>query len=563
MQVRVFEPPPMPSDDGFLRNVDSIVRGSIGADFTLWVRWHSQWLAWPGWEPIRDDLYLDGVKVVELLETAADRRTAVRVMPASDRLVLAIPFSEAEALVVAVAVLATDDLTQQLAASLQQGVALSAQLGESYMVAEDCARQISEELEQVTYLQSLNDYLQLCEVSRSPLDLARSVLPLLRDLIRAETLVFLTPQDISSDPRWPDRGIASPAIWIGSHDVDIEICRAVVRHFQSATKRQPVVRNRLTGETDGLSLPGLNSFLLVQVTQDDHQRGWILAMNRTSDPDRTYLNVDYPPWGLSDEEFGTVESGLVQAAASMLATHARNVYLFQEKECLLIGVLRSLINAMDAKDSYTCGHSDRVALVARRIGEELGLPTEECNALYVSGLLHDIGKIGVPDAVLLKPAKLTKEEYARIQQHPQQGYTILRHLDHLALVLPGVLHHHERYDGRGYPRGLQGEAIPLSARILAVADSYDAMSSCRPYRNTMPEAQVEAILREGAGTQWDPQVIAAFFRVLPEIRTICDSAEIHTKTILAASLRPNSQGGVQDSLVAALSITPGSVASSK
>jgi len=550
-------------DDGFVRRVDATVRSTLGDDFGLWVRCESQWLSWPGWKPIADEVGLDSVRVVELLAAAARRLAPTSLVSAPDRHVLAVPFTQGDALVVAVASLATEELPERLASSLQQGLALSLQLDESRLVVEESAQQISEDLEQVMYLQTLGAHLQLCEVSRSALDVARDVLPVLRDLIRAESLILVTPADKCDATR--STGCPGPdaedglslAFRVGRQEIDADACRALVRRFRSAAQRQPVVRNRLRGEIDGGAPAGLNSFLLTQVAKDDLHVGWLLALNRTPDPDREKLHADYPAWGLSDEEFGTVESGLVLAAASMLATHARNVHLFHEKEGLLIGVLRSLINAMDAKDSYTCGHSDRVALIARRIGEEIGLTREECNTLYVSGLLHDIGKIGVADAVLLKPGNLTPEEYAHIQQHPERGHTILKHLDQLAQVLPGVLHHHERYDGRGYPRGLQGAAIPLAARILAVADSYDAMSSCRPYRKAMPEAKVEAILKEGAGAQWDPQVIEAFFRILPEIRGICGSAEIHTQAILTATL-PNTmrEGLMNDSLSAALSMTP-------
>ncbi len=147
-----------------------------------------------------------------------------------------------------------------------------------------------------------------------------------------------------------------------------------------------MIRNRLHGEIEGVSFPGLENFLLVPVAKDDLHVGWLVALNRISVPERRLACGEYPTWGLSDEEFGTVESGLMLAAASMLVTHARNVQLLQEKESLFLGALRSLINAMDAKDPYTCGHSDRVALIARRLGEELGLSARERNALYISGL---------------------------------------------------------------------------------------------------------------------------------------------------------------------------------
>jgi HD-GYP domain-containing protein (c-di-GMP phosphodiesterase class II) len=139
----------------------------------------------------------------------------------------------------------------------------------------------------------------------------------------------------------------------------------------------------------------------------------------------------------------------------------------------------------------------------------------------MAGLLHDIGKIGVPDYVLGKPDRLTDEEFAQIKRHPEIGCAILKHLKQLHFVLPGVLHHHESFDGRGYPHGLAGDSIPLLGRIIAVADAYDAMTSDRPYRSGMPTEKAEAILRSGAGKQWDPRMIEAFFQEIDEAHQIC------------------------------------------
>ncbi|MBP86544.1 MAG: hypothetical protein CMJ64_07505 [Planctomycetaceae bacterium] len=147
----------------------------------------------------------------------------------------------------------------------------------------------------------------------------------------------------------------------------------------------------------------------------------------------------------------------------------------------------------------------------------MGLGEDYCERLYLTGLLHDVGKIGVRDAVLSKPGALTDEEFEEIKEHPDKGWAILQDLNPLSYVLPSVLHHHENYDGRGYPDNLAGEDIPLDGRILAVADAYDAMTSDRPYRSGMPHEKAEAILRNGAGSQWDAEGIDAFFRAMPDI----------------------------------------------
>ena len=145
---------------------------------------------------------------------------------------------------------------------------------------------------------------------------------------------------------------------------------------------------------------------------------------------------------------------------------------------------------------------------------------DELSDIYLAGLLHDIGKIGIRDDVLTKRGPLTDEEFKHIQQHVVIGHRILADLHAIAHLLPGVLYHHERYDGAGYPEGLKGDGIPLLARILAVADSFDAMNTSRPYRTAMPPERVDQILREGAGTQWDPLVIDAYVRCRERLAAI-------------------------------------------
>ena len=141
--------------------------------------------------------------------------------------------------------------------------------------------------------------------------------------------------------------------------------------------------------------------------------------------------------------------------------------------------------------------------------------------IYVAGLLHDIGKIGVSDTILGKPGALTKEEFQEVQKHPMIGFNILQGLKNLHHVLPGVRNHHENIDGSGYPDQLAGDQIPLMARILAVADAYDAMGSDRPYRRGMPVSKIETIFREGAAQQWDRSVIDAYFEIRDEIERLC------------------------------------------
>jgi putative nucleotidyltransferase with HDIG domain len=206
-------------------------------------------------------------------------------------------------------------------------------------------------------------------------------------------------------------------------------------------------------------------------------------------------------------ELGTIEVRLMESVAMILKAHLEIHRQFDEMRQMFEGTVRALISAIDAKDQYTCGHSSRVSELAESLARDLGLPDSEVETVRMAGLLHDIGKIGVSDAVLQKPGALNKEEFAEIKKHPELGYRILCGIKQFESILPGVRYHHESWDGRGYPEGLAGEAIPRIARILGVADAFDAMTSTRPYRNGMPIEQVEAIFRQGRGKQWDAEVV--------------------------------------------------------
>ena len=177
---------------------------------------------------------------------------------------------------------------------------------------------------------------------------------------------------------------------------------------------------------------------------------------------------------------------------------------------------RAMVAAVDARDPYTRVHSVSVAAYAVAIGRRMGLSAAAVESLRKAALLHDVGKIGVPDAILTKPGPLTADEFNTVKRHPEIAIEILGHLSVLADQLPSILHHHERYDGRGYPAGLRGEGIPIGARILAVADALDTMFSQRTYKAAYNVDQVRAELIAGSGRQFDPAVIQATLALLDE-----------------------------------------------
>jgi response regulator RpfG family c-di-GMP phosphodiesterase len=172
--------------------------------------------------------------------------------------------------------------------------------------------------------------------------------------------------------------------------------------------------------------------------------------------------------------------------------------------------LLGLAEAIEAKDAYTKGHCGRVAAYALALAAEAGYPEEGMEALEFASFLHDIGKIGIRDAVLLKPGPLDEKEWEHMRTHPVKGYEIASQIDMLKPTMPCIRNHHERWDGKGYPDGLAGEAIPLSARIVAIADAYDAMATDRPYKKALPLEDCERLLRKNAGVMYDPQLVEVF-----------------------------------------------------
>jgi putative nucleotidyltransferase with HDIG domain len=235
-----------------------------------------------------------------------------------------------------------------------------------------------------------------------------------------------------------------------------------------------------------LTLPSAGLGLLAQVPL-----GWLMAM----------IAVRVDTWAT-----------LLFAVPLLLARYTFNRYV--ELRDLFIGTVSALSQAIDAKDGYTRGHADRVSRIAGAVAREIGLSESDIEKIELAGMLHDIGKIGVEDRILLKPVRLDDEEQVAMQRHPIYGASILEPSKQLRPLVPIVLHHHEHFDGSGYPEGLIGEEIPIGSRILLVADAYEAMTSDRIYRKAIGHERALQQLHRFKGIQFDPRVVRAFERVL-------------------------------------------------
>jgi putative nucleotidyltransferase with HDIG domain len=364
---------------------------------------------------------------------------------------------------------------------------------------------LSNTYEEITLLYRLAHNLRL---SKNDDELCRTALRWLGDAVPAEWLAIQLAPIVEVEPGDFEARTDPLLLTHGPCPLDYEEFTRLVGHLGLDAEPRLLVHNSPVESAAGGPLSDIRQAVLVPLLEGDNVFGWLAAVNH-----------------VEGCEFGTVEAGLLSSIGVLLGIHCGNTELYRQQRELLAGVVRALSSAIDAKDPYTCGHSDRVARVALRIAEEMGCTTEQLNTIYLCGLLHDVGKIGIDDQVLRKPGRLTGPEYEHIKTHAEIGYRILADIRQFDVVLPAVLHHHEQWDGMGYPGKLAGEAIPLTARIIAVADAFDAMGSDRPYRPGMSDEKLDAVLREGAGSQWDAQVVAAFFRARDDIRRIAHKAQ--------------------------------------
>lgn len=401
------------------------------------------------------------------------------------------------------AVLQLSGIVLEKAAGLQEESQLKQQLV-------DVSANLLNTFEEITLLHRLTQKLSL---SSSVVELCELAVRWLAELLPAECIAIKLErvEDIREQHELEFIEEQGPVLIVhGDCPLKEDEFDAFLHQLGPLVRTDPLVMNRNVTIGSHWDYPSVLDLVTVPIREGDNFFGWLMAFNHTG-------RVLTPN---SEAEFGTVEASSMSSVAALLGIHSGNVSLYRQQAEFFASVVRALTSAIDAKDPYTCGHSDRVARLSVCLARRMGCHADDLNTIYLSGLLHDIGKIGINDAVLRKPGPLTNEELEHIKTHPELGHRILNGIKQLDKVLPVVLHHHEAWDGSGYPHGLRGEECPYLARIVAVADSIDAMSSDRPYRKGMPDEKLDAILHDGAGGQWDPHVINAVFQVREEIRRI-------------------------------------------
>jgi GAF domain-containing protein len=368
----------------------------------------------------------------------------------------------------------------------------------------DLSQHIAAMLEETSLLRRLTENLK---ISKGELEMGRLALQWLQGVLPAKGLaVQLLARRDQGGPYSRPGGLATVLLARGQCPLDNEQFTRLLDYLVPAHRPpgSPLVINRGMTQCDDWPFPQAPQMIVVPLAEGEKLFGWLAAFDHVSGGD-----------------FGSQEASLLSSVATILGIHSGNLAAYQQQTELMAGIIRALAAAIDAKDVYTCGHSDRVARIAVRLAEELGCDALERNTIYLASLLHNIGNIGIADSVLRKPGKLSDEEFQHIKTHTEIGHRILRDLTKLDNILPIILHHHEAWNGGGYPLRLESEAV---------ADAYEAMNSDRPYRQGMPEEKIDEILRSGAGGQWDPDVVAAFFRARDDLRSIVrdgsDGAEV-------------------------------------
>jgi hypothetical protein len=375
------------------------------------------------------------------------------------------------------------------AALVGLGEILVTQLSHNWALADEVdslGKNLAETYEEISLLYKHGSRMT---ISRGPEQFLRDAGDDLLEVANIEGMVFVLFEPESDPP------IARQVIVCGRAPVaQFDLPEVYQPHLQRLTvQRLPLVDNSFAPRPPLRPVLGrIRSLLMVPVVHHDRCFGLIAAFNKRD-----------------GHEFSSVDTKLIEAIANHAGVFLLNVELYDDLRELMTGLVRALTSSLDAKDPYTCGHSERVALLAKRIAEAMGLSEGDQELFYLAGLLHDVGKIGVPESVLLKEGKLTAEEFDAVKRHPDIGGKILGGIKQLEAICQGVRYHHEKYNGTGYPDGLAGEEIPLLGRVICLADSFDAMTSDRCYRKGLGLDTAIEEIRRSAGTHFDPKVVEA------------------------------------------------------
>jgi len=382
-------------------------------------------------------------------------------------------------------VLTPDSYARQVSMLLGRANAERASAAQRHAAAGDLAKQLAEAYEQISFLYRLTREMTALD---SPKQFVTALCKQLHHLLAYRWIaVRYVPSRLAI------QGLEREVIVEGELPFPAPMFSELSSHLIEAWQADDWT-HVLEPDSNAIASLAGSQIVVEEVTYDDCVIGALLAGNKEGE----------------DTDWSTADSQLLDAAAGILGAFHQNVIRYEELRSLFMGSVRALTATVDAKDPYTRGHSDRVAHLARQLALAAKLGEEEAERVFLAGVVHDVGKIGVPEAILRKPGKLSDEEFDHIKAHPVTGFNILKDIPQMADLLPGVLHHHERWDGKGYPRGLAGEEIPLMARLLALPDSFDAMSSNRAYRPALPREKVLEEIRNCAGTQFDPKLASRF-----------------------------------------------------
>ncbi len=391
---------------------------------------------------------------------------------------------------------------------LAQMLELLAEKFQSDAKAEEQTDLISAELaqtyEELVLLHKLSTNMKVTEADSNFLQMACDCLT---EIVFVEGIAILLEKTIDDEQQW--------VIAAGSGLIDMDDQMAAILHGRLTEEINSGKEALLDSEIDSpfkydwpsrikniIAVPFFGkdkteSHFAVRGHNSNFVTGFMVAINR-----------------IGKQDFDSTDVKLFNSVAGGCAVFIENGRLFKDLKELFIGSLKALTSTIDAKDKYTHGHSERVAFISRWIAERLSdnepLEEEQIHKIYLAGLLHDVGKIGIEESLLRKNGRLTEEEFSRVKKHPSIGAGILREIKQMRDIVPGVLCHHERVDGGGYPHGLVGEQIPLTGKIVGLADSFDAMTSKRTYRDAMTVEQALAEIEKGMGTQFDEKLARVF-----------------------------------------------------